>query len=168
MTITNRRHQQRENRRRLRLRKHSSVLRDAVEKVRRVTEVNNHVKIILLLIETMDLDDVRVSAKDVEDFRFFLKALAASVVRKEAFAELFTGKRVAGDGGVTTVDDSEADFLVDLYKSKKGVTLLSYAVWVRNESLVFEINQTPGDENVEKGRGMGQIQVVESVDCGVY
>ncbi|KAI3682821.1 hypothetical protein L1987_83109 [Smallanthus sonchifolius] len=50
----------------------------------------------------------------------------------------------------------------DQYKSKKGVTLLPYAAWVRNESLVFEINQTPGDENVEKGRGMGRIQAVES------
>lgn len=50
----------------------------------------------------------------------------------------------------------------DQYKGKKGVTLLPYAAWVKNESLVFEINQTPGDENVEKGRGMGRIQPVES------
>lgn len=50
----------------------------------------------------------------------------------------------------------------DQYKSKKGVTLLPYAAWVKNESLVFEINQTPGDENVEKGRGMGRIQPVKS------
>ncbi|CAH1445996.1 unnamed protein product [Lactuca virosa] len=50
----------------------------------------------------------------------------------------------------------------DQYKSKKGVTLLPYAAWVKNESLTFEINQTPGDENVEKGRGMGRIQPVES------
>ncbi|KAK1428015.1 hypothetical protein QVD17_16833 [Tagetes erecta] len=49
----------------------------------------------------------------------------------------------------------------DQYKSKKGVTLLPYAAWVKNESLVFEINQTPGDENVEKGRGMGRIQPVK-------
>ncbi|KAI3788657.1 hypothetical protein L2E82_01429 [Cichorium intybus] len=50
----------------------------------------------------------------------------------------------------------------DQYKSKKGVQLLPYAAWVKNESLVFEINQTPGDENVEKGRGMGRIQPVKS------
>ncbi|KAC9333161.1 hypothetical protein R6Q59_027177 [Mikania micrantha] len=49
----------------------------------------------------------------------------------------------------------------DQYKSKKGVTLLPYAAWVKNESLVFEINQTPGDENVETGRGMGRIQPVK-------
>nr|XP_043610424.1 uncharacterized protein LOC122582131 [Erigeron canadensis] len=50
----------------------------------------------------------------------------------------------------------------DQYKAKKGVTLLPYAAWVKNESLVFEINQTPGDENVEQGRGMGRIQPVKS------
>ncbi|XP_071716435.1 uncharacterized protein [Rutidosis leptorrhynchoides] len=49
----------------------------------------------------------------------------------------------------------------DQYESKKGVTLLPYAAWVKNETLVFEINQTPGDENVEQGRGMGRIQPVE-------
>lgn len=48
------------------------------------------------------------------------------------------------------------------YKLKKGVTLLPYAAWVRNESLSFEINQDPGDKNVEKGRGMGRIQSVKS------
>ncbi|KAL8232525.1 hypothetical protein R6Q57_002303 [Mikania cordata] len=50
----------------------------------------------------------------------------------------------------------------DQYKSKKGVTLLPYAAWIKNETLVFEINQTPGDENVEQGRGMGRIQPVKS------
>lgn len=35
-------------------------------------------KIILFLVETVDLNDVRVSAKDMEDFRFFLEALAIS------------------------------------------------------------------------------------------
>lgn len=48
------------------------------------------------------------------------------------------------------------------YKNKKGVTLLPYAAWVKNESLSFEINQDPGDKNVEKGRGMGRIQSVKS------
>ncbi|CAK9153731.1 unnamed protein product [Ilex paraguariensis] len=44
------------------------------------------------------------------------------------------------------------------YKYKKGVTLLPYAAWVRNETLFFEINQDPGHKEVEKGRGMGRIQ----------
>ncbi|KAI5663165.1 hypothetical protein M9H77_22488 [Catharanthus roseus] len=48
------------------------------------------------------------------------------------------------------------------YKYKKGVTLLPYAAWVRNETLSFEINQDPGDKNVVKGRGMGRIQPVQS------
>ncbi|CAH9103247.1 unnamed protein product [Cuscuta europaea] len=48
------------------------------------------------------------------------------------------------------------------YKSKKGVVLLPYAAWVRNESLFFEINQTPGDKDVVKGRGMGRIQPVQT------
>ncbi|CAN4122782.1 unnamed protein product [Withania somnifera] len=46
------------------------------------------------------------------------------------------------------------------YKEKKGVTLLPYAAWVRNETLSFEINQDPGHKDV--GRGMGRIQPVES------
>ncbi|XP_009615562.1 uncharacterized protein LOC107824576 [Nicotiana tabacum] len=48
------------------------------------------------------------------------------------------------------------------YEGKKGVTLLPYAAWVRNETLSFEINQDPGHKDVAKGRGMGRIQPVES------
>ncbi|KAG6595571.1 hypothetical protein SDJN03_12124, partial [Cucurbita argyrosperma subsp. sororia] len=49
------------------------------------------------------------------------------------------------------------------YSSKKGVTLLPYAAWVRNETLFFEINKDPGKEKEEKGtRGMGRIQPVRS------
>lgn len=52
------------------------------------------------------------------------------------------------------------------YKEKKGVTLLPYAAWVRNETLSFEINQDPGHKDVSKGRGMGRIQPVESSSEG--
>ncbi|KAE8696495.1 CASP-like protein [Hibiscus syriacus] len=49
---------------------------------------------------------------------------------------------------------------------KKMVTLLPYAAWVRNETLRFEINRDPGQEEVselkDKGRGMGRIQPVRS------
>ncbi|KAF8396988.1 hypothetical protein HHK36_018626 [Tetracentron sinense] len=48
------------------------------------------------------------------------------------------------------------------YQTKKGVTLLPYAAWVRNETLFFEINRDPGQKIVEKGRGMGRIQPVQS------
>lgn len=48
------------------------------------------------------------------------------------------------------------------YKIKKGVTLLPYAAWVRNETLVFEINEDPGHKDVDKGRGMGRIQPAQS------
>ncbi|WCJ27970.1 methyltransferase [Euphorbia peplus] len=48
----------------------------------------------------------------------------------------------------------------DEYKVKKGVTLLPYAAWVRNETLSFEINGDPGKEVQVKGRGMGRIQPV--------
>ncbi|KAA8517712.1 hypothetical protein F0562_015186 [Nyssa sinensis] len=48
------------------------------------------------------------------------------------------------------------------YRSKKGVTLLPYAAWVKNETLFFEINRDPGEEKAEKGRGMGRIQPVQS------
>ncbi|XP_058729001.1 uncharacterized protein LOC131601243 [Vicia villosa] len=49
------------------------------------------------------------------------------------------------------------------YATKKGITLLPYAAWVRNESLVFEINNDPGDKKKEKaGRGMGRIQPLDS------
>ncbi|OMO84983.1 Methyltransferase FkbM [Corchorus capsularis] len=49
---------------------------------------------------------------------------------------------------------------------KKWVTLLPYAAWVKNETLSFEINRDPGQEEVselnDKGRGMGRIQPVKS------
>ncbi|KAL0344420.1 UNVERIFIED_CONTAM: hypothetical protein Sradi_4273300 [Sesamum radiatum] len=50
----------------------------------------------------------------------------------------------------------------DDYKGKKGVTLLPYAAWVRNETLFFEINEDPSHKEVEKGRGMGRIKPVQS------
>ncbi|KAJ1416302.1 S-adenosyl-L-methionine-dependent methyltransferase [Sesbania bispinosa] len=48
------------------------------------------------------------------------------------------------------------------YGLKKGITLLPYAAWVRNESLVFEINNDPGEKVKAKGRGMGRIQPLQS------
>ncbi|KAL7152214.1 hypothetical protein ABFS83_04G082000 [Erythranthe nasuta] len=52
----------------------------------------------------------------------------------------------------------------DEYKKKKGVKLLPYAAWVKNESLFFEINREPNKKKneEEKGRGMGRIQSVQS------
>ena len=49
------------------------------------------------------------------------------------------------------------------YARRKGVTLLPYAAWVRNETLSFEINDGPGkkgDHNARKpnGRGMDRIR----------
>ncbi|OEL15355.1 SNF2 domain-containing protein CLASSY 1 [Dichanthelium oligosanthes] len=46
------------------------------------------------------------------------------------------------------------------YAAKKGVTLLPYAAWVKNETLKFEINGDPGKEDDAKanGRGMGRIR----------
>ncbi|KAF3794421.1 hypothetical protein EJ110_NYTH02362 [Nymphaea thermarum] len=45
------------------------------------------------------------------------------------------------------------------YGKKKGVQLLPYAAWLRNETLLFEVNGG-GGANGEKGRGMGRIQPV--------
>ncbi|MQM15036.1 hypothetical protein Taro_047973 [Colocasia esculenta] len=44
------------------------------------------------------------------------------------------------------------------YARKKGVLLLPYAAWVRNETLSFEINEDPDKKVQVKGRGMGRIQ----------
>lgn len=48
------------------------------------------------------------------------------------------------------------------YRSKKGVSLVPYAAWVRNETLFFEISREPGKKVVENSRGMGRIQNVRS------
>ena len=48
------------------------------------------------------------------------------------------------------------------YGLKKGVTLLPYAAWLRNETLFFEITRDPGKKVQERGRGMGRIQPVQS------
>ncbi|KAF5809660.1 putative methyltransferase FkbM, methyltransferase type 11 [Helianthus annuus] len=50
----------------------------------------------------------------------------------------------------------------DEYKSKKRITLLPYAAWVRNESLFFEINRAPNHYNEEKGKGMGRAQSAQT------
>lgn len=51
------------------------------------------------------------------------------------------------------------DSFYDEYKSKKGITLLPYAAWVRNETLSFEINRDHDQKEDEKGGGgMGRIR----------
>ncbi|CAL1378605.1 unnamed protein product [Linum trigynum] len=52
------------------------------------------------------------------------------------------------------------------YKLKKGVTLLPYAAWVKNETLSFEVHRDPGEQVSDKGRGMGRIQPVKSSSSG--
>lgn len=48
------------------------------------------------------------------------------------------------------------------YRTKKGVTLLPYAAWVRNETLFFEITRDPSKKITMKGRGMGRINPVQT------
>lgn len=50
------------------------------------------------------------------------------------------------------------------FRAKKGVTLLPYAAWVRNETLFFEIGREPTKKIEENrgNRGMGRIQPVQS------
>ncbi|KAK7287253.1 hypothetical protein RIF29_00427 [Crotalaria pallida] len=48
------------------------------------------------------------------------------------------------------------------YGLKKGVTLVPYAAWVKNETLTFEIHRDPGEHVEVKGRGMGRIQPLRS------
>ncbi|CAO2830836.1 unnamed protein product [Amaranthus hypochondriacus] len=45
------------------------------------------------------------------------------------------------------------------YKSKKDVTLLPFAAWLRNGTLFFEINREPRKKK-GKNRGMGRIDPV--------
>ncbi|KAI4353478.1 hypothetical protein L6164_002425 [Bauhinia variegata] len=53
------------------------------------------------------------------------------------------------------------------YGLKKGITLLPYAAWVRNETLTFEIHRDPGEQVKVKGRGMGRIQPLQQ-SSGVF
>jgi FkbM family methyltransferase len=45
------------------------------------------------------------------------------------------------------------------YRTKKGVNLLPYAAWVRNETLFFEITRDPSKKIMMKGRGMGRNRI---------
>ncbi|CAL0309655.1 unnamed protein product [Lupinus luteus] len=48
------------------------------------------------------------------------------------------------------------------YRTKKGVTLLPYAAWVRNETLFFEITRDPSQKIMMRGKGMGRISSVQT------
>ncbi|XP_047147818.1 uncharacterized protein LOC124820210 [Vigna umbellata] len=48
------------------------------------------------------------------------------------------------------------------YREKRGVTLLPYAAWVRNETLFFEITRDPSKQVTVKGRAMGRINPVQT------
>ncbi|KAK7387276.1 hypothetical protein VNO78_27947 [Psophocarpus tetragonolobus] len=48
------------------------------------------------------------------------------------------------------------------YMAKRGVTLLPYAAWVRNETLFFEITRDPSKKVMMRGRGMGRINPVQT------
>ncbi|XP_068668499.1 uncharacterized protein [Aristolochia californica] len=54
------------------------------------------------------------------------------------------------------------------YSKKKGVNLLPYAAWLRNETLFFEINRDPGQSHEENmgGRGMGRIKRAGATNLG--
>ena len=52
------------------------------------------------------------------------------------------------------------------YGLKKGLTLVPYAAWVKNETLAFEIHRDPGEHVEVKGRGMGRIQPLRSIGKG--
>lgn len=53
------------------------------------------------------------------------------------------------------------------YSTKKGITLLPYAAWVRNESLSFEVNHDHDAKSDETGgRGMGRIRQAGASDSG--
>nr|KYP63601.1 hypothetical protein KK1_018180 [Cajanus cajan] len=54
------------------------------------------------------------------------------------------------------------------YGLKKGLTLVPYAAWVKNETLTFEIHRDPGEHVEVKGRGMGRIQPVQSSGQGKF
>ncbi|XP_015078951.1 uncharacterized protein LOC107022888 [Solanum pennellii] len=49
----------------------------------------------------------------------------------------------------------------DEYK-RKGVNLLPYVAWLRNETLFFEIGRVQTRKNVEKGRGLGRVPSAQS------
>ncbi|XP_020217269.1 uncharacterized protein LOC109800798 [Cajanus cajan] len=48
------------------------------------------------------------------------------------------------------------------YRAKKGVTLLPFAAWVRNETLFFEITRDPSKKVMMKRSGMGRINPVQT------
>ncbi|CAI9761272.1 unnamed protein product [Fraxinus pennsylvanica] len=50
----------------------------------------------------------------------------------------------------------------DEYRFKKGVTLLPYAAWIRNETLFFEIKREASLTNGKRVRGTGRNQAVQS------
>ncbi|KAG4923589.1 hypothetical protein JHK87_049129 [Glycine soja] len=45
------------------------------------------------------------------------------------------------------------------YRAKRGVTLLPYAAWVRNETLFFEITRDPSKKVMMRGRGRGMGRI---------
>ncbi|XP_027351618.1 uncharacterized protein LOC113862691 [Abrus precatorius] len=54
------------------------------------------------------------------------------------------------------------------YGLKKGITLVPYAAWVKNETLTFEIHRDPGEQVEVKGRGMGRIRPLKSSGVGEF
>ncbi|CAI9094420.1 OLC1v1030159C1 [Oldenlandia corymbosa var. corymbosa] len=57
--------------------------------------------------------------------------------------------------------EADASFYEE-YKTKKGVTLLPYAAWVKNETLFFEIDREP-TEVEQRWEEMGRIQPEQSL-----
>ncbi|XP_020594162.1 uncharacterized protein LOC110034221, partial [Phalaenopsis equestris] len=44
------------------------------------------------------------------------------------------------------------------YASKKGIKLLPFAAWVRNESISFEVNHDQDPKSDERGSGIGRTR----------
>ncbi|KAI6698561.1 hypothetical protein NL676_018680 [Syzygium grande] len=121
-------------------------------------------------------------SRDLAGFNASLPKIREIVLKKVSDFSILSHsvKNSGGDSvnkcSVSLIPETEQDLEVyaieadehfyEEYKSKKRVTLLPYAAWVKNETLSFEINRDPGQKSEDKGRGMGRIQPVQSSSDG--
>ncbi|KAK8512135.1 hypothetical protein V6N12_031863 [Hibiscus sabdariffa] len=89
---------------------------------------------------------------------------AEPLIGEEPLKPWITLKRNIKNNKTFHVYAIEADkaFHQQYNAKKKTVTLLPYAAWVRNETLLFQVSHDPNQEEASQGSGMGRLRPRQS------
>uniref|UniRef100_A0A0R0F845 Methyltransferase type 11 domain-containing protein n=1 Tax=Glycine max TaxID=3847 RepID=A0A0R0F845_SOYBN len=133
--------------------------------------INNVVNKCYALIEEEPLKPWIILKKNVENIKYLTSLVDISFKNRYVYVDVgarsygsnigsWFRKQYPKQSRTFEVYAIEADKAFhEEYRAKRGVTLLPYAAWVRNETLFFEITRDPSKKVMMRGRGRGMGRI---------